>query len=498
MNNRSIVKPTIVITVLRFVSFVFGLGTFMLMAKHFGTSDARSAYFAALIIPTFVITSFLSQLNIIFVPVLIESEKKGEGNVWKLISNVLALMAVILLIAAVLIFVFSDVLANRLCPKFSPETRHTYVSLLRILVVSIVLSGINGLLGSIYFAQHRFIRPVFFDMMLPLINILFLLLLAKHIGIYSIAWGFLTGILVKLVALLPILKGKFIFPSRFIDRETWKFIKLCLPLIAASLLMQIAPVIENSVASTLSTRTVSYIGYARKLIVTLFAISASGLAVTITPALSRHWSEDNRERLKRTFTKGCVVMALFSAFVVTVIFSCRFDIIRILCRRGAFTESDVTHVANVLALFLPYLVLANLGNIVGRGLYVAHTTRKVLLMTFIMLSVYIVSLMTLVPLWGRSGLVISISVSFFTLISGQFIFATRYMKAIDVKYFWFSCLKIVLVSLVSYFMFYLSRLVVTVRNPYIGVPVYSGVIAVVFFVLSVYVFRMRETVKHEI
>lgn len=492
--HKSIVKPTIIITILRLVSVIFGFGTQKLLGFYFGTSDEMSAYFAAFVIPQFIAGIFLSRLNILFVPILVESENKADNNTWKFISKILIVNVLMLSVVALIVFAFAPILTTKLYPDLSQEQIQTCIMVLRFFAVSIIFSGINGLLGSIYFAQHKFILPVLLYAMLPLINITFLLVLERHIGIYSMALAYVVGLMMQTVILLPILKDKFYFTLDLVSKDVWDFLKLYFPLILSGLLMHIGIVIESSVASTLSSKTISHIGYSRRLVTILFTVYAGGLAITITPVLSRYWSEKNITKLKETFSKGYVLMAFLGVFIAALVFYCRHVIVQIIWQGGTFTANDTIEVANTLAWFLPYLILFGISNVLSRGLYVVKKTKTLLLISTIDLLAYVVSLLLLVPLLGRAGLILSNTVRFIVFVGLLFIFVSRYTKAIDFKYVMMSSSKIAGVLLCSCSLVYMFGYFNTLGNIYINAIISSFLLTISFAILSIYVFKIPEAV----
>ena len=75
-DQRGLLKSTLQITIFSILGILVSFVTQMIIAANFGATIERDAYFAAVVVPTYITTVLLGSLTVTFIPIFIEYEIK--------------------------------------------------------------------------------------------------------------------------------------------------------------------------------------------------------------------------------------------------------------------------------------------------------------------------------------------------------------------------------------------------------------------------------------
>lgn len=198
--NQGLLKPTVQITVFSILGILLNFATEIIVAAIFGASTKRDSYFAAVVIPDYITIVLLGSLTVTFIPIFIEYEtRKNKAEAWKIASVFTNLTFLVLLGISLLGFIFARRLISVAAPGFKGEEFSLTVTLLRIILPSIIFGGLTSLLSSMYYAEHRFLRPAIAPVVSAILMLLSVVFLVRYWGIKSIAFGRLIGSVVGLL-----------------------------------------------------------------------------------------------------------------------------------------------------------------------------------------------------------------------------------------------------------------------------------------------------------
>jgi putative peptidoglycan lipid II flippase len=194
-HRHSVFSATALLMVSTFLSGVIGLVRSKYIAYLFGASVATDAYNAAFQLPD-MIAYFLvgGTASITFIAILSryrESGDEAEGE--RALSVILTVMVCVLIVAVVLGAMFAPLYVRIFMPKFTSEEAALCTRMTRIMLPQPLFFFVGGVFGSVLL-----VRKVFaFQAVSPLIyNVAIILggvLLAKSMGVYSLAVGVVAG-----------------------------------------------------------------------------------------------------------------------------------------------------------------------------------------------------------------------------------------------------------------------------------------------------------------
>jgi len=413
LNQKRLLKPTLQITFFSCLGILISFATQIIVAAKFGVTMQRDAYFAAIVVPAYVTAVLLGSLTVTFVPIFIEYEtRKSKREAWKVASIFTNLTFVVLFGISLLGFIFAKGLISITAPGFEGVTLSLTASLLRIILPSIIFSGLTSLLSSMYYAEHRFVRPAIVPVVSAVLMLLFVVLLARSWGIKSLAFGYLFGTFVSFLIVVPIFlkEGRYHFSFDLSNEGVRQVIRVITPLVLAGLFYRATTVIERMIASTLPTGSISYLGYANKITHILGEIATAGISTTIFPLMARGWAENDLAKVREYFAKGVRIIMLITFPIATVLVVLRVPIIQVVFERGEFDHNTTIAVANTLFIFLIAFVMMGLGNIVGRPFYVMQKTKLVAFLDVMFIILYTFMAYILARQLSYIGLAVALSI----------------------------------------------------------------------------------------
>jgi putative peptidoglycan lipid II flippase len=417
--KRGLVKPTIQITTLSFVGILLSFASQLVVAYFFGATQERDAYFAALVIPTYISAVLTGSIGVMFLPMYVDIKAKGQkDDAQYFFNNTTSFGTLIALVIVFLGTIFSREIVTATVPGFNAGQVALTSQLFIILLPTIIFQVFISLIGSVLQVQHRFILPALVPILSALINLVAVILLDRLIGIKSLAYGTLVGSIVTFsILVLSLGKENQLKPSfRFKNKNLVRLISVCLPLIGAAVIGRVSEIFERRLASTLETGSISYLGYAKQLLIILTTIATSGLATSIFPTISKAWTDGNISGVRYYFIKCVKIIFLITIPVAAVFIVLGQPIISSVFERGAFRHNTAVNVSAALAILMGSFLSMSLGSILSKIIYFTQQTYYGLLIGFIEASVYLISGYYFVSLFSFLGLAMASSLSTFTTI----------------------------------------------------------------------------------
>jgi len=166
--KRSLIKPTLQVTFFSIFGIIISFVTQIIITANFGATMATDAYFAAMVVPAYITAVLVGALTVTFVPIFIEYEtKKSNEEAWKVASIFTNITFLVLFWISFFGLIFTKQLLTIAIPEFKGEELSLTVALLRIIFPSIIFNGLGSLLSSLYYTEHRFLRPAIVSVYLP-------------------------------------------------------------------------------------------------------------------------------------------------------------------------------------------------------------------------------------------------------------------------------------------------------------------------------------------
>lgn len=394
------------------ISRVLGYLRDMVLAVVFGAGAATDAFFVAFRIPNFFRRLFAEgAFSQAFVPVFAEyREKKGLVALRDLLDHTAgALLLVLFLITALgvlaapwLIWVFAPGLAQE------GGRQDLAIQMLRITFPYLLLISLTAMAAGILNSLGRFAVPAFTPVFLNLSLIVAALYWAPAFDepIVALAWGVFFAGLLQLGFQVP-----FLMRAGLLPRPRWrrahagvrKIIRLMLPAILGTSVVQINLLFDTIIASFLVAGSISWLYFGDRFVELPLAIFGIAIATVILPRLSQQHMRSDREGFQRSLDWALRLALLVALPAALGLILLAIPILATLLQYHAFTEFDARMAGLALAAYALGLPAFILIKILAPGFYARQDTRTPVRIAIIaMLANMVLNLVFVLP-WYFSG-----------------------------------------------------------------------------------------------
>lgn len=422
-------RSTAVVSSMTMVSRVFGLLRDMVFTRIFGADAGTDAFLVAFKIPNFLRRLFAEgAFSQAFVPVLsgVKNEE-GDEAVSELVRNTLGTLAGILFIVSVIAAIASPILVMIFAPGFidQPEKFDLTAEMLRITFPYILFMSLTALSAGILNSYGRFAVPAFTPVLLNLSLIAAAIWLAPQmeVPIMALAWGVFIAGVAQLAFQIPfILKlGLLRWP-----RWGWKnsgvrrILKLMIPGIFGSSVMQINLLFDTLIASFLVSGSVTWLYLSDRMVELPLGIFGIALATVILPNLSQKHAAGDPKAFSQMLDwalRWVLVIALPAAVALAVLAG---PILSTLFLYGDFRPLDVEMASISLLVYSSGLIGFILVKVLAPGYFARQDTKTPVKVGLIaMVSNMLMNVLFVVPMlqlgWTapHAGLALATSISAF-------------------------------------------------------------------------------------
>lgn len=403
------ISATLVLIAATLLSKLLGFVRDLLVARYFGATAAVDAFMVAVTAPTLLGSAGFA-LSTAFIPRYRSVLAHGDAlRARELAGGALGLVALTSLLAAAAIALLAPQLMNIIAPGLAPETRALAVALMRRLALLTLGLNLVYMLGAIYNAGEHFTIPAFTDLLTHAWMLGAIILLARHMGIYSLAVGLVGGTLfVAGVLTVHLVRSQ----TATLSMQLWNgelrdLAWFAAPVLLIEIASQGGALIENFFGAGLEAGSISALGFAKRMTVAGNSLLAINIARAVFPALSRLVSENNldgaRDLLEKLSRQYAVMFIPLSIFLVFF----RDDIVHVLFFRGAFDAAAATKTATAFGYYAAGLAVLAFVPLFLRVCYAFSDTRGPLAATLITLAGTAALSAAFVPHLGLGGIALA-------------------------------------------------------------------------------------------
>ena len=416
--RKKMLRSTVIVLIFLGLSKLTGFGKLILMTEQFGLSNEADALAAAIQVPDLFMKMVSGgALAAALIPVYsnyLNKSQKDEQN--ELASTVVTLVALILGVICVLIGIFAPWITRAiLVPHFSAENQHLVAQLMRIVIFSILIVGVNAVISALLYTHQHFILPAVADVVIDLGQIAGLILLAPRYGVFGVAWGGVIGAVLQFFVQLPALYwlGIVIRPKINLHLQgVREVLRLMGPRLVTIGGTQLSDIIVIRSASQLPEGSVSAYYYALLLIGIPVSLFGWAIGTVIFPTMAEQFNRDDQTTLRKTATSGILILSGLMFPAAAGLVALGRQGIQFIFERGSF-DSSATATMYTIVVILSVRILADSGLvIIERVFYAKHDTKTVMWFSLLWFFLYIVAALILIPTIGVVGLALAHSGSF--------------------------------------------------------------------------------------
>jgi len=424
----SLFKSASIVSGLTLVSRITGLMRELLIASTFGASALTDAFNVAFRIPNLFRRLFAEgAFSQAFVPVLAASRQQhGDEATHVLINQVATLLIWALLLTSVLGVAGAPLLVWAMASGLqqSPEGFEVAVAMTRFMFPYIAFMSLVALAAGVLNTWKRFAVPAATPVLLNVSMIAAAWWGGPWFGtlgvppIYALAVGVMLGgvaqLSVQLLALRRLGMSPHVGLSWCDVREAWsgdgpkRILQLMVPALLGVSVAQISLLINTQIASHLTPGSVSWLGYADRLMEFPTALLGVALGVVLMPQLSAAKAANDTQKYSDMLDWGLrlvVVLALPCALALLVFSKA---LVAVLYNYGAFTAHDVQQTTVALMGYGVGLLGLVAIKVLAPGYYASQDIRTPVRIAVAVLVITQLLNLALVPYLAHAGLALSI------------------------------------------------------------------------------------------
>ncbi|HUC90285.1 MAG TPA: lipid II flippase MurJ [Patescibacteria group bacterium] len=396
------------------VSQLLGFFRTKLVNGNFSAHGAQStgAYFAAFNIPDFFFfTLSAGVLGVAFIPVISDHWHRGDRKgMWELCSSLLNLLSIVMLVVAVVIFVFARPLIHHIvAPDLTSAQLDNAAVIMRFLALNPLLFTIAGILTSVQQTMGRFffyaIAPIFYN--LSIIASIYVFRNTSF-GLKGLGVGaFVGGVLQLGIVCLGLFGTHFKWRPTIMwrSKDLRTVLKQLPPRSLDQGMDQVQGIVETNFASRLSTADISYYNNALTLQSAPTLLIGTAISTAAFPRMAARLSQGRPDLFRSDFLRILRFMIWLIIPVVIVAFFARGYLARLIFSRDS----------SEIALIFGYLTIAifarTLYTIISRWFYANKDTKTPLFVSVftIAFNIILAAMLARKSTYGIAGLAMSAS-----------------------------------------------------------------------------------------
>ncbi|MFH1368243.1 MAG: lipid II flippase MurJ [Elusimicrobiota bacterium] len=353
--NRKIAKASFILIIISVLGNLLSMGKEMLAAKYFGITRSMDAFNAALTIPNYISAMMISIFTLVFIPIFVRYKHENNPQEADRMTSIMLNFALIFLsVTALVIFLGAGNIVSYGFRGFDPSTSFVTASLMKILCVTAVFSGIITILTSVLNSNQRFFWPSVSQLFVTLSTMTLIVFFSKRWGVFVFAWGLAIGLLIQLLILAFCIKAsgfKYTFTLDLKHPGLIKTARFAGIIIILSLISGLTPIINRVMASWLPQGSIAAISYAEKLLLIPSTLISTSLLTVLFPFFSMQAAENKIDELKHTFASSIKMSGFIYIPLATTMIIFAKPAIKALFQRGAF-GAEATNLTSIIFICL--------------------------------------------------------------------------------------------------------------------------------------------------
>jgi putative peptidoglycan lipid II flippase len=450
-----------VIGVATMTSRLLGVAREAVLASAFGANYAMDAFNVAFRVPNLLRDLFAEgAMTAAFVPTFTRTyTTRGPEAAWRLGSLVINALLVVTGVLVAIGMIFAGPITGAMAPKFALiagklelTTDLTRVMLPFLTTVAVAVA-MMGMLNSL----HRFFIPAMSPAMFNVATIVCAVALTPvmvKLGlppIMSIAIGTLLGGLGQILLQWPLLRREG-FRYRpvfdFSDPDLRDVMRLMVPGTLGLAAVQINVLVNTYLATWEEQGSVSWLGYAFRLMYLPIGLFGVSIATAALPDISRHAVAGDFAAIRRTVSSGLRLMLMLNVPATVGLIVLAEPIVSLLLERNRFTPFDTTQTAGALMFYAPGLLGYSAVKIASPTFYSLRDSRTPVIVSMVSVAANLVLNITLVRILGFRGLALGTALAAIVNAGGLLWLLSRRLDGLEAARVTTAFIKILIASIV--------------------------------------------------
>lgn len=505
MQNKKIIKSSILIIVLTILGKAMAFVRDALIAAKFGATYITDVYMFSIGV-VMLLTTIGYGLTTTLIPMhtqYIENKTQDERN--KFISNLLNTSGLITIVFVIISIVISPYIVKMFAPGFyeNPKVFEQAVHILRIMFVSLIFVCMQSIVTGVLQAHKEFLEPAAMAFVQNIITVIYIILLSSLYGMNGFAIATVTGFAGQFIINVPKFKKlgyKYSLTIDFKDRDIIKLLKLMMPIIVSTSIIQINLFITRYFATTLQEGAVAALDFSNKLNMLVYEVFAVAISMVVYPTLATYVAQKNKEEYKKAIIKAFNIILLIMVPASVAVLILREPVISIIFERGAFNRDAVKLTATALMFYTPAMIAYGVRDILYKGFYSIQDSKSPMINSFFAIALNFILSFILVKFMGVSGLALASTISTVITTLTLILLLNKRLEGINLKKLIEVFIKVSVSSLI------MGLVILNIRNiclAKMGMNFLSNIIiigisfvvGVIVYFISIRLFKVEECME---
>lgn len=438
-SSAGLARSAATVSIAVMCSRLLGLIREQVFAGMFGAGYAYDSFVVAFRIPNLLRDLFgEGALSAAFVSVFSDyNANRSREDTWRLASNVLCFMTVLVSVITLLGMIFSDQIVGALAPDFKSISGKAELTsaMTMIMMPFLLFISLAAVVMGILNTKNRFFIPSLASSFFNLGSIIggtSLALLLPRYGypaIVGMAFGTLIGGLLQLGVQLPSLKAvgfRFTPVLDLKDPGLLRVLKLMVPATIGLSATQINIFINTNFAASCTEGSVSWLNYSFRLVQLPIGLFGVAISIAALPLLARQASKNQFEAMRQTFVSSLTMVFALTIPATLGLILLAEPIIRVIFEHGAFTALDTRATAVALSLYGIGLFAYSANKVIVPVYYAINAPRFPVIASFMAIGFNIFIIINTIEQFQHRA--IALSTSAVMIINFIFLVTVLYIK----------------------------------------------------------------------
>lgn len=385
-----------------------------------GIDSGIDAFSSSNTLPLYLLI-FSTALSTVLIPILSKySDEKFVKEVWNYLHLNLYFFGALTLI----LFLTAQYWVRLILPGFSGHQLELAIDFTRIQIFAMFFLSFISILSIANTLKHKFYWIEWSSIFANIISLIFVIISAKKMGIYAIAWAIALRSILQFIFLLPV-AGKYSKPDfNMLDLKTIK--KNILPLLGGSAYYKTDILIDRFFISSSALGVMTILTMSQQFYAVGNTIFSKVLINPSIPVLAKFANEKKWSSFFEYFKRRNLILliiafsiAIFVSVTGIFIYKYPFSIL-------SFSHEYIKQLWFVSVLLTGYWIGGLVGTFTANSFYVRGDVKTPTYISVINFTVFIVYKIIMYRYFGYTGLILSISIYYMLSILLHYIYINKF------------------------------------------------------------------------
>lgn len=433
--SSTVAGAAVIITLVGLISRGLGIVRESVFAHNFGLSEDFDLYLVGAVLPVTINTILIYIAQNYFIPAYNRESKNRRESLSKFISGTLFFFSAGAIALTLVLYLFSQQIISFYLTNNSGNNFETALAFFRLFLFTIPASSAIAILSAYLQAKYEFTWPAVSQLFLNILTIVVVVFYSSRLGVYSIVYGFLAGIIAQLIFLL--IKSKVRLNLKFnnlkqFPRNIYSSLGLIIFIESISQLYLLA---DRYFSGYIITGGIAALNYASNVYLLPISIISVALSTALFPKLSNLSADLSFTEIELIIKKFVRINLLLFVPITFALWFWGDLFISILFQRGNFSKEDTEITFSALRLLAVSLVFYSSYSVFNKLLYALNMLKQLLIITLIGMGLKIILNFLFVKIMGYEGLALSTTVSYIFFFVSSFAVVASKIKMRNKIYF---------------------------------------------------------------